>query len=297
MKAVNLRGVISTVVTPFNDRDEVDYDLLRADVRYLLGAGVHGICACGSTGEGQTLSAEESAEICRVVVEEVGGTVPVVGGIIRNSTSEVLRYARAMTDAGVDALQITPVHYVFAPSEDETVDYYRTIAAEIGMPIVVYNVVPWALVRTPVLRRLIEIPEVVAIKQSGGDMHLLADILAYHGDEITVLAAVDDLHYPAFALGAHGALAAIPTVTPKLSVRLWDAVREGRHDEARRLHETILKVWRKLDGPDLPERLKAALRLQGREVGRPRHPFKPSAPETVAEIEQALEQAGLLKSS
>ncbi|MFI7129504.1 dihydrodipicolinate synthase family protein [Nonomuraea sp. NPDC050153] len=294
MKSVNLRGIISTVVTPFDDNDQVDYDLLRSDVRYLLDSGVHGICACGSTGEGQTLSAEESAEICRVVVDEVAGAVPVVGGIIRNSTAEVLTYARALKAAGVDALQITPVHYVFAPSDDQTVDYYRTIGTEIGLPIVVYNVVPWALVRTPVLRRLIEIPEVVAIKQSGGDMHLLADILAFYRDDITVLAALDDLHYPAFALGAHGALAAIPTVTPKLSVQLWDAVQAGDHKRARDLHEAILRVWRELDGPDLPERLKAALNLQGRKVGRPRHPFTPAAPETVERIRTVLDAAGLL---
>ena len=87
MKHVPLGGMISTVVTPFRDDDTIDLDLMRAEVRYLLDAGVTAICACGSTGEGQTLSLEESKAICEVVVDEVNGTVPVIGGVIQNSRS------------------------------------------------------------------------------------------------------------------------------------------------------------------------------------------------------------------
>lgn len=293
MSTVQLGGIISTIVTPFNENDEVDYDLLRAEVRYLLETGITGICACGSTGEGHTLSVEESAEICRVVVEEVNGRIPVVGGVIQNSTASAIRYAKALKEVGVDALQITPVHYVFAPGADATVAYYKKIAEEVGLPIVVYNVVPWALVPADVIERLIEIPEIIALKQSGGDVHLLADACARFRDRITILAALDDIHYPAFVMGAQGALAAIPTVTPRLSVQLWDAVQAGRHEEALGLHERILRVWRTIDGPNLPSLLKGALDLQGRKAGRPRHPFAPATPEQLEPIRAALIAAGV----
>lgn len=294
MNAPELHGMISTVVTPFDEQDEVDLDLLRGEVRYLLDQGVSGICACGSTGEGQTLSIEESRAICAAVVDEVAERVPVIGGVIQNSTAQARRYALALKEAGVDALQITPVHYVFAPSADETVAHYRELGEATDLPIVLYNVVPWALVPIDVIERLADVPQVVAVKQSGGDVHLLADLLHRVRDRFTILAALDDLHYPAFVMGAHGALAAIPTVTPRLSVELWDAVQADDHDLARQLHERILTVWRAIDAPNLPATLKAALELQGRRGGLPRRPFAPASDVERERIRSALQEAKLI---
>ncbi|MEU6611671.1 dihydrodipicolinate synthase family protein [Streptomyces shenzhenensis] len=294
MKDIRLGGMISTVVTPFDANDEVDLDLLRGEVKYLLDQGVTAICACGSTGEGQTLSLEESAAICATVVDEVAGRVPVIGGVIQNSTAQAKRYALALKAAGVDALQITPVHYVFAPSAEETVAHYRELGEATDLPIILYNVVPWALVPVDTIELLRDVPQVVAIKQSGGDIHLLADLLHRMRDRFTVLAALDDLHYPAFVMGAHGALAAIPTVTPRLSVELWDAVQAGDHAKALELHERILTVWRAIDAPNLPATLKAALELLGRNPGLPRRPFQPATEAERDRIRTALRAANLI---
>lgn len=293
MEEVRLQGVISTVVTPFDNDDHIAEEMLQNEVGYLLGADVHGICACGSTGEGHTLSLEESKRICEIVVDEVSGRVPVVGGIIQNSTARVIEYGRALKAAGVDALQVTPVHYLFSPSPEGTVDYYRTIGEELDMPIVVYNVVPWAMIPVDVVERLADLPHVVAIKQSGGDIHLLADLLVRLKDKLSILAAIDDLHFPAFAMGAHGTLAAIPTVTPHLTVQLWEAVRTEDYEAARRIHEKILPVWRTIDGPNSPSRLKEALNMQGRPVGKARHPMQQVSVAERSAIRNALEGAGL----
>lgn len=295
MKTIELGGMISTVVTPFDEQDRVDLDLLRAEVKYLLDQGITAICACGSTGEGQTLSLEESRAICEVVVDEVAGRVPVIGGVIQNSTAQAKRYALALKEAGVDALQITPVHYVFSPSPQETVDHYRELGEATDLPIILYNVVPWALVPIDTIEMIGEqVPWVVSVKQSGGDIHLLADLLHRVRDRFRILAALDDLHYPAFVMGAHGALAAIPTVTPKLSVELWDAVQAGDHEKALELHERILTVWRAIDAPNLPATLKVALELQGRQGGLPRRPFTPATAEDRERIRRALVAANLI---
>jgi 4-hydroxy-tetrahydrodipicolinate synthase len=294
MKDVTLGGMISTVVTPFDSDDNVDLELLRAEVRYLLGQGITAICACGSTGEGQTLSVDESAAICSVVVDEVAGRVPVIGGVIQNSTAQAKRYSLALKQAGVDALQVTPVHYVFEPSAEETVAHFREIGEAADLPIVLYNVVPWALVPVDTIEMLASVPQVVAVKQSGGDIHLLADLLHRVRDRFTILAALDDVHYPAFVMGAHGALAAIPTVTPRLSVELWDAVQAGDHATALELHERILTVWRAIDAPNLPATLKAALELLGRKPGLPRRPFAPATDAQRNRIRIALKEAGLV---
>jgi len=95
-------------------------------------------------------------------------------------------------------------------------------------------------------------------------------------------------------MGAHGALAAIPTVTPRLSVELWDAVQAGDHAKALALHERILTVWRAIDAPNLPATLKAALELQGRSPGLPRRPFKPATDVERERIRAALEAANLI---
>ncbi|GAA3563553.1 4-hydroxy-tetrahydrodipicolinate synthase [Amycolatopsis ultiminotia] len=289
-----LHGIIATVVTPFDERGEIDPGKLRAEVRHLLGAGVTALCACGTTGEGNALSAEESALVCSIVVEEVAGRVPVIGGIIQNSTHEVLRYGRALSGTGVAALQVTPVHYLWSPTPESTVEYYAEIGTALEMPIVIYNVVPWALIEPAVVARLADLRWVIAIKQSGGDLHKLADLIETVSDRISVLAAVDDLHLPAFVLGAHGALAAIPTVTPLLSVALWDAVQSGDLQLARKLHGQILPVWRAIDGPNQPATIKEALRLQGRDAGVPRRPVSPVTAGVSARIAAALDGAGLL---
>jgi 4-hydroxy-tetrahydrodipicolinate synthase len=294
MKEIRLAGMISTVVTPFDENDAVDLDLLRGEVKYLLDQGVTAICACGSTGEGHTLSLEESVAICEVVVDEVAGRVPVIGGVIQNSTAQAKRYSLALKEAGVDALQVTPVHYVFAPSPEETVAHYREIGEATDLPIILYNVVPWALVPIATIELLRDVPQVVAVKQSGGDIHLLADLLHRVRDRFTILAALDDLHYPAFVMGAHGALAAIPTVTPRLSVELWEAVQSGDHAKALELHERILTVWRAIDAPNLPATLKAALELQGRSPGLPRRPFAPATEAERERIREALQKANLI---
>ncbi|TDE09290.1 dihydrodipicolinate synthase family protein [Jiangella asiatica] len=292
--SLNLHGVIPPLVTPFDSDEHVDVELLRAEVRHHLDVGVPGLCVTGSTGDGQMLSAEASVAVARAAVEETAGAVPVVAGIVRDSTAEVIRYGLALKETGVDALQVTPVHYLFQPDEATTVDYYRRIAEATGLPIVVYNVIPYALIPAPtVLRVLNEIPSVVAVKQSGGNIHQLADLL--HADPAggTVLTAVDDLLYPAYLLGAKGAISATLTVAPELAVRQWDAVQAGDHQTALAIHNKLLPVWRSIDGPNMTVRIKAALRLQGRDGGLGASPLTPVSDAEREAIATALTAAGV----
>jgi len=288
-------GVISTVVTPFNEDDTINEELLRKDVRYILDAGVDGICACGSTGEGHTLSIEESARVCEIVVDEVKGKVPVVGGIIQNSTYQVIKYGEALKSVGVDALQITPTFYVFDPRSEGTIAHFKQIDQELNMPVIIYNVIPWAQVPLETIEQLIEIPSIVGIKQSAGNIALLGDLILKFKDKITILAALDNLHFPAFVMGAHGTLAAIPTITPHLTVKLWNCVQDGNYTEAREIHETILPIWHAIEEPNMPAKIKEALRLQGREAGKARNPMPPVTKKESEKIRLALKNAGLLK--
>lgn len=288
-------GIVPPMVTPLHADGSVDTAALEAEVEYLLAQGVHGVCVTGSTGEGAALPDEVVAAVGRTVVTAVRGRVPVLGGVIRNSTQMAVRCAHGLRDAGVDALQVTPVHYLFAPDGDATVRYYRGIGEATRLPIYVYNVIPWAAIDPSVLLRLFaEVPAVRGVKQSGGDMHKLADLLAAVDDEHAILSAVDDLLLPSFILGAKGAIAAILTAAPAQVVALWSAVGAGRLAEARRLHQTLLPVWRALEGPNMPARLKVALTLQGRPGGVPAEPQAAVTGEERERLRQALSAAGLL---
>ncbi|WP_433606349.1 dihydrodipicolinate synthase family protein [Dactylosporangium sp. CA-139114] len=289
------KGVIPPLVTPFDADENIDVEALRAEVRHHLAAGVQGICVTGSTGDGQMLSLEQSVTIAKVAVEEVNGAIPVIAGIIRDSTAEVIRYGKAIAATGVDALQVTPVHYLFQPDEETTIEYYRRITEATGTPVIVYNVIPYALIpATTVYRILQEVELVVGVKQSGGNIHQLADLLKAAPTEGVVLTAVDDLLYPAYLLGAQGAVSATLTVVPELCVAQWDAVQAGDHKTALDIHNKLLPVWRSIDGPNMTVRIKAALALQGRNGGLGAHPLTPVSDGERAAIRAALVEAGVL---
>lgn len=286
-----LHGIIPPMVTPFDERDGVDEKGLRAETQFMLKAGVHGLAVCGSTGEGHTLSPDETRRIAEIVIEEINGRIPIVVGVITNSTCQAVRYGKAIRDLPVAALMVTPPHYLFTPSQTELFTYFRTIADETGLPVLIYNVVPWAYLTAEALARLMEeTPSVIGVKQSAGDMHTLAWLLANLPEGKVVLTAIDDLLYPSFLLGAHGAIAGLCTAAPKLSVALWEAVQRNDHTAALELHRKLLTIWQALHAPNFPARVKAMLIAQGIPVGRPRRPLLPLDGDELERIRKATMQ-------
>src|SRR5438128_2844470 len=293
MIPVSISGIIPPITTPFDAADRVDEAALRADVRYQIEtAGVHGLAVGGSTGEGHTLSTDESRRLTAIAVEEAGGAVPVITGIITDSTRAAIERGRAVADLGVAALQVTPVHYLFRPDDEAMQRHFAAIAESTGLPVLIYNVVPWAYLSPPLLVRIIlEVEAVSGVKQSAGDLKLLADLLLLLGNRGVILSAVDALLYPSFALGAHGAIAAILTAAPTLCVRLWEAVRDGDHGTALALHQRLLPIWDAISGDNLPANVKYAMELQSRPAGEVRAPMPKTASAQAAAIRTALENA------
>lgn len=291
-----IHGIVPPMTTPFRPDDALDEDALRVETRYLIEtARVHGLAVAGSTGEGHTLTTEELRRIAAVVVEEARGRVPVIVGVITDSTTSAIERGRAVRDLGVAALQVTPVHYLFRPDDGAMVRYFEALARGTGLPIIIYNVVPWAYLSPQLLVRILTSVEgVVGVKQSAGDLKLLADLLLLVGQRARIMTAVDALLYPSFMLGAHGAIAAILTAVPRLCVRLWEAVQAGDHKQALALHEALLPVWNAIAGDNLPANVKHCMELQGRPAGVPRAPMPSTSAAQAGAIRQALAQAGVL---
>ena len=255
---------------------------------------MHGIAVGGSTGEGHALTTDELRQIVAVACETAAGRAPVIAGIIVDSTRQAVEKAQALADLDVAALQVTPVHYLFRPDRRDDVRSFRAIGAACRQPVMIYNVVPWTYCSPALLDRMMrQIDGLIGVKQSAGDLKLLADLLMTSADAGVIMSAVDALMYPSFALGAHGAIAAILTAAPELCVSLWNQVQAGDHAAAHATHLKLLPIYNALEGDNMPANVKTALALQGRPAGVPRMPMPESSAAQRAAIEAALLNAGV----
>lgn len=291
----HMSGVIPPMITPFAADDTIARDLLRGESEYMLQAGVDGIVVAGSTGEGAGMSAEEIYEAVAVVTETVSGRVPVLCGVIADTTEEAVRLGIAARKAGAVGLQVPPPHFHVGISTAVLSRYYRGITDGAGLPLIIYNVIPWAQVAVDSLEQLTaENQSIIGIKQSGANIHALSTLLAFFKGRIRIYSAIDDLVYPSFMLGADGTISGTSSVFPIETVALWNWVQRGDTERAFSLHQRLLPIWRSLDGPQFPAKVKYALSLLGRATGKPRSPFTwPSG--TVAQcIERSLAEGGFL---
>lgn len=292
---MNIHGIIPPMVTPFAADESVDEALLRAEVEYLIAsAGVHGIAVGGSTGEGHALTTTELRQVVAIACEVAAGRVPVIAGIIVDSTRQAISKAQALADLDVAALQVTPVHYLFRPTDEMMFNHFAKLAERAAQPVMIYNVVPWTYCPPALLDRMLrEIDGLIGVKQSAGDLKLLADLLMTSADAGLIMSAVDALMYPSFCLGAHGAIAAILTAVPELCLELWHQVQNGDHSAAHDTHLKLLPIYNALEGDNMPANVKTALAMQGRPAGLPRMPMPESSADQRAAIESALLNAGV----
>lgn len=285
-------GVIPPMTTPFAQNGDIDFKLVGPQVDWLVRAGSHGLAAGGSTGEGHTLDHDEYRDLIAATVEAAAGRVPVIAGIIVDSTRDAIRRGKLVRDMDVAALQVTPVHYLFRPDDQAMVDHFRAMADATGMPIIIYNVVPWSYLSPQLLTRIMtEVPLVVGVKQSAGDLKLFADLMLLAPDKL-IYSAVDALLYPSYALGAHGAIAAILAAAPHACVALWDAVKANDHPRALDLHKKLLVLWNAIIADNLPANTRYAQSLQGLPATQSRAPMPAASPAQQANIRSALGALG-----
>jgi len=226
-------------------------------------------------------------------VEATRGRVPVIAGIIVDSTRDAIRRGKLVRDMNIAALQVTPVHYLFKPDDEAMVSHFRRMADETGMPIIIYNVVPWSYLAPALLTRIMnEVPLVVGVKQSAGDLKLFADLMMMAPDKL-IYSAVDALMYPSYTLGAHGSIAAILSAAPHASVQLWDAVKAGDHVLALELHKKLLTLWNAIVSDNLPACTRHAQVLQGLPNTYSRAPMPQASSAQAAAIARALEGLGM----
>jgi 4-hydroxy-tetrahydrodipicolinate synthase len=286
--------VLTALATPFAADGTVDEASLRALVDRSIAGGVHGVVACGSTGEFSTLSGNERRLVVEIVVDQVAGRVPVIAQTGATSTAEAIRLSRHAQAAGADV--VMPVAPYYEPlSVDETLSYLRAVAGSVDIPVMLYNLpVATGVDLDPdtvgALAR--EIENIRYIKNTTVDMAQSARLIHHHGDVIATFVGWDSLLLSALAEGAAGVMAGTANVVPAELVAVYDAVSAGNLGQAR---EAWARVYPLIDAimaqPFIPA-VKAALAAVGFPAGRPRGPISeldPAAAARIAELAAGLQ--------
>jgi 4-hydroxy-tetrahydrodipicolinate synthase len=276
--ALNLRstltGILPPLAMPFDKKGDIVYAALGEQIDHAVASGVSGIVVGGSTGEGHTLGRDEFVKVMHESHKAFAGRGAFVAGLIVNSTREAIERIKLLKGLEITALQITPVHYLFKPDAEHTIEHFRAISDETGIPILIYNVIPWNYLSADMMLRIMrEVPGVVGMKQSSGDLKSVSDLLSGAAEHNVVLSGIDALLYPSFALGAHGAITALTAAIPGVCVKLWQAVQAGDHVTALDLHKRINALWNVLSHDNLPACVKYVQHRQGLAFHLPRAPM------------------------
>ena len=292
-KGERFRGITPPVLTAFTRDEKIDTTLYRREVRTLLDAGVDGISPGGSTGENAALSDAELVQMIGIVREENRKGIPIVAGVARCSTQAAIATALAAKGAGADAVMVTPTFYnVLVPDDRGNEKFYRAISDAVGLPIIVYNVIPQNEISSELLARLLDIEHVIGIKQSVGGIMAMYDMKVMCGDRGMVFAACDEMIHSCFAAGADGAISAILALFPRLCVRMWELTNAGRHAEALKIQDRLYPLWKFVRGPQFPARMKAAARLLGRDCGYSKSPMTEVGDELIGRMAAVLKTVG-----
>lgn len=288
------QGTMTALVTPLKG-GEVDENALRALVQRQIEAGIDVLVPCGTTGEGATLTAEESVRVVRACVEEARGRVPVVAGVGANSTRVTIDNTRRAKEAGAQgALAVTP--YYNKPQQDGLFAHFEAVAKDGGLPVVLYNVPS----RTSVdllpatVGRLSKVPGIVGIKEAAGSIVRFIEVLeALEGRPFDVLAGDDAFTLPAMAVGADGIVSVASNVVPELVIAIVRGMQQGRLDDARKAQLALHPLVRALFVETNPAPVKACAALLGHSSNEVRLPLVIACDDTREKLSRALAGLGL----
>ena len=286
-------GCLVALVTPFANGD-VDYDKLGELVDWHLTQGTDGLVPCGTTGESPTLSFQEHEQVIATVVKRVEGRIPVVAGTGSNNTAEALRLTRFAKDAGADgALMITP--YYNKPTQEGMYRHFRTVAEEVDIPIVLYNVPGRTGINLApeTVARLAEFPNIVAVKEASGSLDQASSIASLC--DITLLSGDDSLTLPLLAVGGKGVISVVANIVPRDMKAMIEAFQGGHIQRAQRLHLKLFPLCRAMFLETNPIPVNTAMKMLGMTNGAVRLPLCEMAEANQAKLRQALTDYGLLK--
>ncbi|MBU0534311.1 MAG: 4-hydroxy-tetrahydrodipicolinate synthase [Candidatus Omnitrophica bacterium] len=286
-------GSIVAVVTPFDEKGEIDFESLENLIEFHISEKTDGIVPCGCTGEAATLNHAEQKKIIEFVVEKVNGRIPVVAGTGSNSTKESIDLTSFAKKVGADAaLIITP--YYNKPTPEGQYLHYKKIAEEVGMPVILYNVPgrTGTNMLPETIARLSKVPNIVAIKEANPSLDQVSKIISLC--DITVLSGNDSVTLPILSVGGKGVISVAANVVPRQVHELVSNFKKGKLEEAQKIHLELFPLFEALFYETNPIPLKEALALMGKIQPHLRLPLCRMGEESKARLVKVIKDLGLI---
>ena len=264
MKPLVLQGCGTALVTPFTADGAVDYEAYARMVDRQVASGVDFLVPLATTGETPTLSAGEKTAIYQVVKEHAQG-LPLMPGVGVNSLPDTLANIRLLEPLGADALLVV-VPYYNKPTQQGQYEYFKAVAAETSLPIIIYNVPGRTganMLPDTVIRLANDVPNIRGIKEASGNYDQVSEIIRRAPEGFTVLSGDDDMTLAFMATGAHGVISVASNIAPKEVSQMVKAMQEGRLEEARALHHRLFPLFKACFVESNPIPAKAALAQLG----------------------------------
>ena len=291
-------GILPAVVTPLTSEEKFNEKAMRKLVNYLIDGGVHGLFITGTTGEFYGLLPEEKREIFEVTLDETKGRVPVYAGTNGITTKESVMLTQLAEDCGIDAVSILTPMFI-TPNQDQLIEHYKTIADNTSLPVLLYNNPPKTGVNlsAAAVAKLAEVPNIVSIKDSSGDLTLTAEYirLTQGRDDFNVLMGRDTLIYGALCYGAAGSIASCANVAPRLCADIYDKYMAGDLKGALEAQFKLAPLRIAFTIGTFPAVIKESLALLGIDAGPCMAPVGPMTTEEREKLRQVLVGMELLK--
>ncbi|MGI8690897.1 MAG: 2,4-dihydroxyhept-2-ene-1,7-dioic acid aldolase [Thermomicrobiales bacterium] len=295
MDVSRLRGSIVPIITPFDGDGRIDEGTLERLIDWQIASGSHGISVTGTTGEPSALSLDERCRMLDLGKAAVGGRVPFVPATGTNNIDETTDLTRYAERLGVDAALVI-VPYYNRPSQEGLFRYFRAVAGQVGLPIIIYNIPGRTATNMApeTMARLREAcPNIIGVKESNKDFEHTSKVLHTCGRDFLVYSGIELLCYPMLAIGGVGHVSATANILPREVAALYDLVVAGRWQEAMDLHYRLLPINEALFLETNPGPLKWAMGELGWITPQYRLPLCEPSPANQEKIRAALAQYDL----
>ena len=291
------RGIVVPIVTPVDEAGNLNEKAYRGLIDYLAENGIHGVFPFGTTGEFYAYDQGFYNELLAITKDAVAGRMQIYAGANHITTKGAVAIAKAVEKVGgIDALSVLTPMFV-SQTQHEVYEYYREIASETSLPIIIYNNKPKTnvTVEPATVAKLAEIDNIVAAKDSTGDMTNSEEYIRLtRGMEFSVMMGRDTLILAGLHYGATGAIASCANVAPRIAVDIYEKFQakdyEGALDAQFRL--SALRIATNMGS--FPVTLKEALKLIGHDCGDCVKPIQPLTDEQREKLRGVLAGMGLL---
>jgi 4-hydroxy-tetrahydrodipicolinate synthase len=269
------RGAGVAMVTPMKENGEINYEVLGQLIEDQIAGHTDAIIICGTTGEAPTLEDDEHLEAIRYTVDKTAGRIPVIAGTGSNNTAHAIMMSKEAQKLGADGCLLVAPYYNKA-TQNGLVKHFAAIAGAVDIPCILYNVPSRTgsnILPETALRLANEVDNIVAIKEASGNISQVGKLAALCEGKLDIYSGNDDQIVPICALGGIGVISVLSNVAPRETHNMVEYCMMNRYDKARELQHKALDLVNALFSEVNPIPVKAALRMQGFEVGNPRLPL------------------------